>query len=106
MAKGFKDAGVLIQDSAGHCSLSTPSKCTQQYVRRYFQTGELPPDGTVCKADVVPFGPGPGESQTLDVEAMKAEERSFGIAKGIYAANGGFLGGGIGGLSQNMPWFA
>lgn len=38
-----------------HCSLSGPSLCTAKAVRQYFQTGELPPPGTVCDVDERPF---------------------------------------------------
>ncbi|KAH8671745.1 TAP-like protein-domain-containing protein [Xylariales sp. PMI_506] len=51
MAKKFPGARVLVQDSVGHMSLSSPSVCTIKYVRQYFQTGELPEEGTVCTVD-------------------------------------------------------
>ncbi|THY28918.1 hypothetical protein D6D00_03967 [Aureobasidium pullulans] len=46
---------TLIQDSAGHCSLSAYSECTAKYVRQYFHTGELPPANTTCAVDEKPF---------------------------------------------------
>ena len=91
MAKGFTDAVALIQDSAGHCSLSSPSMCTEKYVKQYFQTGELPPDGTVCDVDALPFGPTPGGDEVLDVEVQMRAERQARIANAMYAAGGGFL---------------
>ncbi|KAK3713086.1 hypothetical protein LTR37_008771 [Vermiconidia calcicola] len=91
MARGFTGAVALIQDSAGHCSLSTPSICTQAYVRQYFQTGELPPEDTLCKADVMPFGPTPGEDEIHDEEVVKATQRQETIAAALYAAGGGFV---------------
>jgi pimeloyl-ACP methyl ester carboxylesterase len=66
MAKGFDGAVALMQDSGGHTSASVFSYCTTGYLRRYFQTGELPPVNTTCAADAVPFGgwyrPGDGDA--------------------------------------------
>jgi hypothetical protein len=55
MAKGFEGSVVLEQDSAGHCSLSSPSLCTAKAIRTYFQTGKPPAPGTVCAVDQKPF---------------------------------------------------
>ncbi|KAJ7165904.1 TAP-like protein-domain-containing protein [Mycena filopes] len=55
MSQGFAGSVVLTQDSVGHCSLSAPSLCTQQHVRRYFQDGVLPAPGTVCPVLAPPF---------------------------------------------------
>ena len=38
----------MAVDGEGHCSLSSPSICAARHIRRYFQTGALPPTGTVC----------------------------------------------------------
>ncbi|KAI9761942.1 MAG: cytoskeletal protein binding protein [Chaenotheca gracillima] len=38
-----------------HCSLAAPSVCTAKNVRKYFQTGELPKDGTICDVDEKPL---------------------------------------------------
>lgn len=40
---------------AQHCSLAQPSLCTAKIVREYFNTGTLPPPGTVCEVDVPLF---------------------------------------------------
>ncbi|KAJ5707846.1 hypothetical protein N7488_007647 [Penicillium malachiteum] len=56
MADGFSGAQVLHQNSAGHCSLAAKSNCTYGIVRNYFQTGELPANGTICEVDQRPFG--------------------------------------------------
>ncbi|KAJ7663015.1 TAP-like protein-domain-containing protein [Mycena rosella] len=48
MSQGFNGSVVLTQDSAGHCSISGPSICTQKHIRRYFLEGTLPEPGTVC----------------------------------------------------------
>ncbi|KAJ5658913.1 hypothetical protein N7507_005364 [Penicillium longicatenatum] len=56
MSSGFSDSVVLQQNSLGHCSIAAPSECTANLVRLYFQTGELPPPGTICEVDERPFG--------------------------------------------------
>ena len=56
MAEGHDGSVVLTQDSAGHCSVfSSPSNCTFQVLRRYFDNGELPELGTICKGDRIPW---------------------------------------------------
>ncbi|PPQ73621.1 hypothetical protein CVT24_007620 [Panaeolus cyanescens] len=55
MASGFTGSVVLTQDSAGHCSISAPSVCTQNYIRKYFVEGTLPKPGTVCPTDTPIF---------------------------------------------------
>lgn len=100
MAKGFTNGVALIQNSGGHCSISAPSKCTEKYVRQYFQTGELPPAGTVCEPDVLPFGPGPDGMEALDEEAVTRRVRQLGIARAMYASGGGYLNGGL----SASPW--
>ncbi|KAG4429834.1 hypothetical protein IFR05_014685 [Cadophora sp. M221] len=52
----FANSSVLVQNSYGHCSIGTPSRCTMLARKRYFQTGELPKNGTVCQPDAYPFG--------------------------------------------------
>jgi len=69
MARGYKGAVTLMQNSPGHCSISVFSSCTMGYVRQYFQTGELPPVNTTCEVDVQPFG-------NDDAEIMSAELRA------------------------------
>ncbi|KAG9696321.1 hypothetical protein KCU95_g3505, partial [Aureobasidium melanogenum] len=64
MAERLKNSAVLIQDSAGHCSLAAYSECTTQHVRRYFQTGELPPPNTTCQPDEIPFALGKEAART------------------------------------------
>ncbi|KAH9895107.1 alpha/beta-hydrolase [Cubamyces lactineus] len=51
----FGGAGLLIQESYGHCSLSAPSLCTAKHVRAYMTNGTLPAPGTVCEVDELPF---------------------------------------------------
>lgn len=47
MANGFlgadkKGAGVLHQDSEGHCTYGAVSMCSGRALREYFQSGKLP----------------------------------------------------------------
>ncbi|OCK77690.1 hypothetical protein K432DRAFT_427806 [Lepidopterella palustris CBS 459.81] len=51
MAERFPRSVVLTQDSAGHCSISSPSVCTLQHIRTYFHTGNLPAPDTICAAE-------------------------------------------------------
>ncbi|KAJ3500369.1 hypothetical protein NLJ89_g9828 [Agrocybe chaxingu] len=64
MSHFFNGSVVLTQDSSGHCSYSSPSVCTQKYVRDYFVHGTLPEPGTVCKPIGKPFPPLPVSSDT------------------------------------------
>lgn len=88
MAKGFKNAVALTQDSPGHCTLSAPSKCTIDYVRRYFQTGELPPKDAFCEADEVPFG-STGEEGVYDAEAAELKSEIESLHAALRSAQGG-----------------
>jgi pimeloyl-ACP methyl ester carboxylesterase len=66
MSEGHEGSIVLTQDSAGHCSVfSSPSECTRKVIRRYFDTGELPERGTVCKADRVPWNGKSNKTKTV-----------------------------------------
>lgn len=56
MSKGYPGSVVLTQNSTGHTSNSVRSSCTVGHIRTYFHTGELPPEGTVCEPDEMPFG--------------------------------------------------
>lgn len=56
MSKGYPGSVVLTQNSTGHTSGSVYSTCTINIIRKYFQTGELPDEGTVCEPDELPFG--------------------------------------------------
>ncbi|KAI1098624.1 alpha/beta-hydrolase [Jackrogersella minutella] len=55
MAAGHPGARVLTQNNAGHGTMLVPGTCRDGYVKKYFETGELPPEGTVCQPDCVPF---------------------------------------------------
>ncbi|RSL44736.1 hypothetical protein CEP54_014557 [Fusarium duplospermum] len=48
----LRNSRVMVYESAGHGFTSHPSKCSNEVVRKYFQEGELPEVGTVCKPDM------------------------------------------------------
>ncbi|KAI9701612.1 MAG: hypothetical protein M1820_006383 [Bogoriella megaspora] len=104
MAKGFPGSRVLVQDSAGHCSLSSYSECIAKEVRRYFQTGKLPKEGTVCEADEQPWQDDRQSAMRLGEDRFirLMEHRQVREAWMQNPATGGFmrgmLGGRIGGL--------
>ena len=35
--------------------ISSPNLCMARYIRKYFQTGEMPPEDTVCEVNEKPF---------------------------------------------------
>lgn len=65
-SKGFNNSVVLIQNSLGHTSLAAPSTCTALHIRSYFQDGVLPPPGTACEPDKLPFGLPPPVGRYFD----------------------------------------
>ncbi|KXJ89967.1 Alpha/Beta hydrolase protein [Microdochium bolleyi] len=54
-AETYSGSRVLVQNNVGHCVSDWPSRCTEGHVKRYLDTGELPPEGTVCEPDCKPF---------------------------------------------------
>lgn len=67
MAKKFVDAGLIEQKSEGHCSTSTPSTCTNDWIQGYLKAGIVPPhpvgdldDGkwVTCNPEAHPFDDG------------------------------------------------
>ncbi|RDX41811.1 hypothetical protein OH76DRAFT_1499871 [Lentinus brumalis] len=69
--KRYAGAGLLVQDSYGHCSLSSPSMCTAKHVRRYFEEGTLPADGTLCGVEELPLV---GKRDSSGLQALSAED--------------------------------
>ncbi|KAF2001202.1 hypothetical protein P154DRAFT_490584 [Amniculicola lignicola CBS 123094] len=55
MSARFPGSALLVQDSAGHCSSSTPTPCTMSHIKAYFQTGALPKPDTLCIPPASPF---------------------------------------------------
>lgn len=89
MAKGFPGSRILLQDAPGHCSISGFSRCTFDYVKAYFNNATLPPEGTVCDVDVLPFGPSRGHAVAADVQ-VEAETHAE-LAKSWMDAGGGLM---------------
>ncbi|KAK3329946.1 TAP-like protein-domain-containing protein [Apodospora peruviana] len=71
-SEGFPGSRVLVQNSYGHTSLAASSACTARYVNRYFQSGELPAEGTVCESDTSPFAEEVDEEVEDDEDLAKA----------------------------------
>ncbi|KAF7971700.1 hypothetical protein HWV62_20160 [Athelia sp. TMB] len=69
----YAGAGLLVQNSNGHCSLSAPSICSAKNIRAYFYDGKLPEEGTECEVDELPFI---GEVQPA-VGILEAEDREL-----------------------------
>ena len=69
----YAGAGLLVQNSNGHCSLSAPSICSAKNIRAYFYDGKLPEEGTVCEVDELPFI---GEVQPT-AGLLEAEDREL-----------------------------
>lgn len=55
MSELFPGSVVLAQDSTGHSTRASESACTKQYTLAYMGEGSLPPQDTVCQADILPF---------------------------------------------------
>lgn len=53
--KRYPGSVLLVQNSYGHTTFSTPSNCTLQAVRAYFADGVLPEASSVCQPNVLPF---------------------------------------------------
>ncbi|KAI1785888.1 alpha/beta-hydrolase [Ganoderma leucocontextum] len=79
----YGGAGLLVQDSYGHCSLSAPSVCTAKHVRAYFEEGTLPAEGTVCEPDVLPLVGRVSGVQARSEEDERLLEALRGLTKGV-----------------------
>lgn len=53
-SSAFEGSVVLAHSGYGHGIFPSPSKCVAEKIRQYFNHGDLPEKGTVCKPD---FGP-------------------------------------------------
>ncbi|KAL3420216.1 Tripeptidyl aminopeptidase 2 [Phlyctema vagabunda] len=58
MAEKFSGSAVLVQDCAGHGYNAAPSRCREEVVRKYFDTGEVESDVVECAVEKVPFEEG------------------------------------------------
>ncbi len=59
MSRQLARARLLTMDGYGHTALLNPSSCVNRYESRYFIKGTLPPSGTRCQQDRVPFRDNP-----------------------------------------------
>ncbi|MFB7368498.1 alpha/beta hydrolase [Streptomyces sp. NPDC056222] len=55
LTKELADARLLTHDAIGHTALFNPSSCVNARTSRYLIDGSLPPTGTTCRQDVLPF---------------------------------------------------
>lgn len=70
MRKRFGGAGLLVQGSEGHCSLSAPSACAVGAIGRYFRDGTV--EETVeCVADATPWGADDGRVRSKGVGGVE-----------------------------------
>jgi pimeloyl-ACP methyl ester carboxylesterase len=51
----FPNSGLLVSDQAGHCSIAAPNLCMLAHIKKYFQTGVLPEENTLCVPPQSPF---------------------------------------------------
>lgn len=90
-AARYSGAVALLQDSPGHCTISAPSSCTAQYIRKYLRTGELPPKNTTCAVDARPWDKENLESSYgVDTEARELQYAIAEINTAMYSTGGGF----------------
>ncbi len=88
MAKKFVDAGLIEQNSEGHCSFAAASRCTNDWIQGYFKAGIVPPhpvgdleDGKwiECQAEMwpwhSPYGTNGEKKWAADVERINALEK-------------------------------
>lgn len=68
LVRDLGNARLLTRDAVGHGAVMNP--CVLDYAVRYFNTGELPPRGTVCAQDDDPFPPTAADADTIRRAAM------------------------------------
>jgi hypothetical protein len=54
MSQQFPGSVVLTQNSAGHVSITSMSKCTAGHIHAYFG-GKLPGNNSTCEVETTPF---------------------------------------------------
>ena len=57
MTRQLANARLLVVRGYGHTALLNPSTCASNSMTAYFNTGALPPKGTVCRQNLPPFAP-------------------------------------------------
>lgn len=55
MSRDLARARLLTIEGYGHTEALNPSTCAISYATSYMLTGALPPVGTVCKENLIPF---------------------------------------------------
>jgi pimeloyl-ACP methyl ester carboxylesterase len=60
MTRQLANARLLVVHGYGHTAFLNPSTCASTDMAAYFQTGDLPPKGTVCRENQPPFPPPAG----------------------------------------------
>ena len=55
MSQKLASARLLTVQGYGHTTLLNPSSCASQYEADYLINGTLPPEGTICQQDALPF---------------------------------------------------
>jgi pimeloyl-ACP methyl ester carboxylesterase len=60
MTRQLGNARLLVVHGYGHTELLNPSTCASNSMTAYFNTGALPPKGTVCRQNLPPFAPPAG----------------------------------------------
>ncbi|KLO10606.1 hypothetical protein SCHPADRAFT_999478 [Schizopora paradoxa] len=75
-------SALLVQNSPGHCSLAVGSLCTMKAFRKYYDSGELPPEGTICETDE-PLFPDPDNDMHLFGDKTKEDAALLRAAMGI-----------------------
>jgi pimeloyl-ACP methyl ester carboxylesterase len=48
-------SGLLVQNNVGHGTVTVPGRCRDNHIKMYWDTGIVPPEGTVCQPDCRPF---------------------------------------------------
>jgi hypothetical protein len=125
MAKKFVDAGLVEQQSEGHCSMAAVSRCTINKIRAYFATGEVPrppaendkewsdKKWVKCEADEWPFHPYNGSEflaeggveTRIDAERMTAlKEMQATFMRMKFWGQYGPLDDGLRNLQFNLQW--
>ena len=55
LSRKYKGSAVVVQESVGHTAFfSSRSRCAEQIVREYFETGKGPANNTRCRPDCLP----------------------------------------------------
>ncbi|KAG7404209.1 Tripeptidyl aminopeptidase [Fusarium oxysporum f. sp. rapae] len=70
----FNGSRLLVHEGAGHGFQKSASKCTNEVVQKYFEKGEFPKLGMVCKADKNAFKQAISDADAKFFREMPDEE--------------------------------